>query len=179
MKNLLLIIPVILTTACVNVRSGDVGMGMVLPKSAEKLEVPKDQQFLFSTPIAEPILPDYPVELIASKATANVCIEIIIDENGEVTHTVPLFDAPGCEITASSRNPLFVDASIRAIKQWQFSAAAICKFPTTAVKNDTCDGEGVVITTIPIKLAYTFSFSVKNKNPIVRSAKTKVRPDVN
>lgn len=179
MKTLLLITLIISATACTGARKGDVGMGMILPKSAEKIEVPEDQTFLFPVPVVEPVLPEYPTALIASKQSANVCIEIVIDENGEVSRTVPLFDIPDCPDSSNKLNPLFIEASIKAIKQWQFSAAAICKFPVTVKKNDDCEGDGVIISTIPIKLAYTFGFSVKNKKPIVRSTKTKINTDAN
>lgn len=173
MKTLILMALVISATSCASMRTGNVDANMILPKAAEKIKVPEDQEFLFPAPVIEQILPDYPAELIASGGSANVCIEIVVDENGEVAEASPLFNISGCPDSPSKLNPLFIVASITAVKQWQFSAAAICKFPATVKKNDGCDGDGVVITTIPIKLAYTFDFNVKNKKPVVRSAKTK------
>ena len=167
MKPTFILVLILLLTACKTMHKGDVGMNMILPKTAETLEVPEDQQFLFPTPIIEPILPVYPAALLGSGVQQIICVEIVIDENGEVSNAHPLMDLPECPSSDKPPNPLFTAAAISAVKQWQFAAAAICRFPKTVKKNDDCQGDDVVITSIAIKLAYTFAFSVKNNRSAV------------
>lgn len=167
MKCSLFLALVFLLGACKAMHKGDVGMSMILPKTAERLEVPEEQQFLFPVPIIEPILPAYPPALLGSGIQQIICVEIVIDENGEVSHARPLLDLPECPSSNRPPNPLFTSAAISAVKQWQFAAAAICRFPKTVQKNDDCHGDEVVITNIAIKLAYTFTFSVKNNKSAV------------
>ena len=46
------------------------------------------------------------------------------------------------------------------VLRWQFLAGAICTFPHGTVPDDTCDAEGVVVETVPVRLFYRFVFRV-------------------
>lgn len=151
-----------------NTRQPDVGMGMILPERAERIEVPKDQQFLFPSPIGANTLPSYPPELIARNLPAQtLCMEIIINTEGAVQSSTPLLDVPGCPSSQDRPDPRFYQATAAALAHWEFLAAALCKYPTGATKNEQCHGDNVIITLMPVKLAYTFTFKLVGNKPVV------------
>jgi len=133
-----------------------VGMQMVLPPMAEVMDVPKDKTFLMASPVTQP-LPAYPSG-VKRGATAHVCIEFVIDENGAVASTTPLYGLPECPAPQEELDPQFISSAVEAAGQWQFLAAAICTFPEGVEPTEDCSGEEVVVTTVAIKIAYVFTF---------------------
>ena len=133
-----------------------VGMRMVLPPMAQVMDVPKDKTFLMASPVSQP-LPEYPTG-VKRGASASVCIEFVIDENGAVSSAVPLYALPECPATRVELDMRFVDSAVEAASQWQFLAAAICTFPQGVEITDDCSGDDVVVTTVAIKIAYVFTF---------------------
>src|SRR5690554_1839103 len=133
-----------------------VDMRMVLPPMAEVMDVPKDKTFLMASPVTQPS-PAYPSG-VQRGASARVCIEFVIDENGAVASTTPLYGLPECPAPKEELDPQFIISAVEAAGRWQFLAAAICTFPDGVDATDDCSGEEVVVTTVAIKIAYVFSF---------------------
>ena len=133
-----------------------VGMHMVLPPMAEVMDIPKNKTFLMASPVAQP-LPAYPSGVQRGDST-RVCIELVIDENGAVASTTPLYGLPECPAPKEELDPQFVGAAVDAAGRWQFLAAAVCTFPEGAETMDDCSGDEVVVTTVAIKIAYVFTF---------------------
>ena len=136
--------------------SSTVGMQMVLPPMAEVMDVPKDKTFLMASPVTQP-LPAFPSG-VQRGASARVCIEFVIDENGAVSSAAPLYGLPECPAPKEELDPQFIISAVEAAGRWQFLAAAICTFPDGVDATDDCSGEEVVVTTVAIKIAYVFSF---------------------
>lgn len=133
-----------------------VGMQMVLPPMAEVMDVPKDKTFLMASPVMQP-LPAYPSG-VQRGASARVCIEFVIDENGAVASTTPLYGLPECPALQEQLDPQFIASAVEAASRWQFLAAAICTFPEGVEPTEDCSGDEVVVTTVAIKIAYVFTF---------------------
>lgn len=136
--------------------NSEVGMRMVLPPMAEVMEVPEGRTFLMASPVTQP-LPEYPSG-VHRGASAHVCIELVIDENGAVESATPLYGLHDCPAAEDELDARFVDSAVQAASRWQFLAAAICTFPNGVEPEDDCSGDEVAVTTIPIKLAYVFTF---------------------
>lgn len=133
-----------------------VDMRMVLPPMTEVMDVPKGKTFLMASPVTQP-MPKYPVG-VQRGASAHVCIELVIDENGAVASATPLYGLHECPAAQDELDTRFVDSAVEAAGRWQFLAAAICTFPEGGEATDDCSGDEVVVTTVAIKLAYVFTF---------------------
>ena len=133
-----------------------VGMQMVLPPMAEVMNVPKDKTFLMASPLTQP-LPAYPPG-VKRDASAHVCVEFVIDDNGAVASTTPIYGLPECPAPQEEIDPQFIGSAVEAAGQWQFLAAAICAFPEGVEAEEDCSGDEVVVTTVAIKVAYVFTF---------------------
>ncbi|MEN1930206.1 hypothetical protein WCE37_14620 [Luteimonas sp. MJ250] len=120
------------------------------------MDVPKDKTFLMASPVTQP-LPEYPSGMQRG-ASANVCIEFVIDENGAVASATPLYALPECPVPQEELDPLFIGSAVEAAGRWQFLAAAVCTFPEGVEATDDCSGDKVVVTSVAIKIAYVFSF---------------------
>jgi hypothetical protein len=138
-----------------------IDQAMILPAGAQTLEVPADQAFLMAGPVSNPP-PAFPDGLVdAASSPVAVCAEFVVEADGAVRTVTPLFELPECPLPASRIDPRYVAAVEAAVRQWQFFAAATCTFPPGVAKDDTCDGEGVEVTPVAIKLAYVFTFRVE------------------
>jgi hypothetical protein len=161
-------------TACTHVATTiEIDKSMILPAGAAQLEVPSDQTFLMAGPLSNP-LPGYPSGLVATaKDAIAVCAEFVVEADGSVRTVTPLFALPECPLSQADVDPRYVAAVADAVRQWQFFAAATCRFPPGMAKNDTCDGEGVVVTPVAIKLAYVFTFHAERGHGSVSGKSTK------
>ena len=136
--------------------SSAVGMQMVLPPTAEVMDVPDDKTFLMASPVTQP-LPASPSG-VQRGASARVCIEFVIDENGTVASATPLYGLAECPAPKEELDPRFIASAVEAAGRWQFLAAAICSFPEAVEATDDCSGDEVAVTTVAIKIAYVFLF---------------------
>ena len=57
------------------------------------------------------------------------------------------------------------------VRQWEFFAAAVCTFPPGVAKNHECEGDGVVVAPVAIRMAFVFSFEVDRGRAVVRQRK--------
>ena len=140
----------------------NVDMGMIVPPGADKMTLPEDRTFLMASEIASP-LPTYPAELLKKHIGAvTACAEIVIGVDGSVSSVTPLYSIPECPQGKSELDERFTRAVHDALLTWEYFSAAICTFPPGIPKDDDCKADGVVVTRVPIKLAYVFTFKVTN-----------------
>lgn len=137
---------------------------MLIPPFASRQEVKKNEHFLMASPIQQ-VAPVYPPALVQEiQPPTVICVEFVIGREGKVTHVTPLHEHPPCEDTLMPANLPFRQAAEAAVWQWSFFAAAICK---PDPQTDDCGGPLSVVTAIPIKLAYSFTFSSTDGEPSV------------
>ena len=134
----------------------EVGMRMILPPGAQRMDVPKDKILLMASPFSQP-MPEFPAG-VSRGTEVSACVEIVVDEWGAIGSTTPIYALPECPLRQTEMDPRIVASVIEAVKRWQFLAAAICTFPPGAPKTDDCSGNGVMMTPVAIKLSYVFSF---------------------
>lgn len=139
--------------------STGVGVDMILPPAATRMSVPDDRVFLMAA-IVDNDLPVYPPVLLDRQiGHQSVCAEIVVGEEGNVLRVTPLYEMPECPDTERDTPPAFVQAVSDALSRWRFFAAATCSFPPGVPTNDACEGAGVKIEPVAIKLAYVFEFT--------------------
>lgn len=131
-----------------------VGMSMILPNAAERMNVREKQVFLMPSPI-EADLPVYPAAAPPSP-TVSICAEIVVNEDGAVESAKQIESSPHCALLTSDASKHFGGAVLDAVRTWTFAAAAICHYER---KQEECDGDGAKLQVVPVKLAYRFEFS--------------------
>jgi hypothetical protein len=147
-------------TACAGSRSTQVGASMILPPQARMMKMEQQQLFLMANHLNPEHLPDYPApQMAAGPERARVCVDLVVSEAGEVVWAVPLHGGPDCPATAEPALVPFEQAALAAVREWRFTAAAVCTFPPGIEKNDDCEGEGVTERAVPLRMAFTFDFS--------------------
>jgi hypothetical protein len=160
MRTLVLVVLALALSACAGSRSSNVGARMILPPLATTMKMQEQQLFLMANHLNPELLPDYPAEKIADgPEAARVCVDLVVDEGGEVTWAVPLHGGPECPEAADPELAPFEQVVLTTVREWQFTAAAVCTFPPGIEKNDACEGEGVVERAVPLRMAFVFDFS--------------------
>src|SRR5687768_9551670 len=92
---------VLALSACASNRSTQVGAQMILPPMAPTTKVDERQLFFMASHLNPDKLPDYPAEKMADGPEAvRICIDLVVDEGGEVISAVPLHVGPDCPATA-------------------------------------------------------------------------------
>lgn len=149
--------------------SGLVGMELIIPSSGSRYQMRADQAFLMPEFAGTPALPTYPVELLAQRIPAlRVCVEVHIDDGGSVTASRAVADAAGCASVADPYVSVFHKSVVAATSGWQFLAAAVCTFPEGVEHDERCEGDGVTIEAVPVRLAFAFVFRVDSDGQHVR-----------
>lgn len=147
---------IIVLTGCATHRANTqaVDKGMILPDNAQQLEPDKNQKFLMATPIEAP-LPSFPADAPVVARTV-ICVEFVISMEGTTT-TIQQIDAfPGCEAVDSNASRYFYPEVREALSKWTYFGAAMCHYETS---ESECDEDTAIVTPIPIKLAYRFTFT--------------------
>jgi hypothetical protein len=146
--------------ACAGSRSTQVGASMILPPQARTMKMEQTQLFVMANHLNPEHLPDYPAaQLAAGPEKARVCVDLVVSEAGEVIWAVPLHGGPDCPAAAEPALAAFEQAVLATVREWQFTAAAVCTFPPGIEKNEDCEGEGVTERAVPLRMAFTFDFS--------------------
>jgi hypothetical protein len=134
-------------------------LALIFPESVLRYEMRGDQMFLAPEFVSEPALPAYPAHLLRAGLPEQViCVEVDIDTGGEVFATRELTDTAGCPTVDAQPDGAFYDVAVTAAVSWQFLAAAVCTFPANIEANDRCEGEGVTMEPVEVRLAFAFSF---------------------
>lgn len=141
-------------TGCAANKANLVEKRMILPPFAMTMELENQQSFLMAAPIDEP-MPLFPENMHKQNGRAEVCIEIVVQEDGTVGESMHM---PGTDTCDVRPDETYVEAALEAVRRWTFFAAAVCEFPDNIMKTDDCSGDGVVVRAVPIKLMYAFEF---------------------
>ncbi|WP_078758867.1 hypothetical protein [Novilysobacter spongiicola] len=136
----------------------DVDYAMVLPPFAERTRLQQDDVFLMAAPIESP-LPLFPGDVDPHElaGAVSVCIELVVDEHGEVSSIEPLDIGSSCTDVSGYPGSSFLREVTGAVARWSFIAAAIC----TPAENDgeDCESPEAMVRAIPVKLSYMFAFT--------------------
>lgn len=156
-------------------RSASVDQRMILPGGA-RLQPAQNELFVMPVALFAPP-PEFPetVQRMELEPTP-VCIEVWISEEGAVTHVAPLYGLDGCAMGPEAGTQELEHAVVTRLREWNFAPARLCRIPEDQrekLERGDCTGEGVVITQLPIRLAYVFTFEVKNGKRRVGTARAK------
>jgi hypothetical protein len=138
-------------------KSDVVDMRMLLPPPAERPRLVERQHFIMAAPIRN-ALPVFPEAVPTREADTVVCVEIVVSEHGDVPTARIVRDVGGCGAQPGLQ---FEQQVLQAVRSWSFFAAALCEFPQGIERNEECEGDGVMVRAVPIKLTYAFTFSRK------------------
>lgn len=144
---------------------------MILPPLAAVVEVEDDQQFMMAVSIDSPS-PLFPDEVGNGNLRADVCARFIVTREGSVEGIEIVRDLDGCAVGTGGEQLRFEQSVRDALSRWTFFGAALCRFPSGVAKNEDCEGDGVVIEPVPIRLMYVFSFEQVSGRRTVGTKKT-------
>lgn len=164
----LILLAVALLPACNSTervsRKSDIRVEMILPQSAEHVELETHQTLIPPVPVKQP-LPAFPAEYPAQEDfKIAICSELIISGDGVVVGDQSIDDAPACEPTDSAQSSVFYPEVRKAVQRWSFIGAAICDDTDAA---GDCDESAAPLRPIAVKLAYRFEFTASNGNHAV------------
>lgn len=166
-------LPVLLLTACSH--RTQIERAMVLPPSAQMHTVESHQRFLMATPIHDPD-PAFPVGARLEREL-RLCVGFVVDADGAVRNVAADHENVGCADSTGVAAAPFVEAVTGTLRTWRYFGAAICTFPA-GVDPDSdpgCEGEGVGIDAVPIRLRYVFTFSSERGGRVSRAASRDTR----
>lgn len=154
-------------------RTGDVSQRMLLPEGVARYEMEPHQAFVFPVPLGN-VAPAVPAQFEARELRpTTVCVAFVVDEHGDTSGVTPL-EQPGCEMHAAIA-PLLAEA-VAAVQTWHFSPATFCEYPDAGARDrdwngQGCAGQHVEARIVPVSLAYSFTFEVRNGKGRVVSRK--------
>jgi len=152
----------IAATGCAT-RSKNVGHRMLLPQGGDQVELASRELFVMPVALAspEPVFP----EAAAASVDVEVCAEIWLSADGDVTRVVPFHDAPGCAPDGDPAVRDYAQAVGDALRRWEFTPAMICEFPPELLAQrdeGNCTGPEVSVRRVPVRLNYAFTFSSRD-----------------
>jgi hypothetical protein len=118
--------------------------------------------------------PAFPASLDRKElAPVTVCLEVVISETGEVQRVVPLFEAGVCGRGEPGVLEVLQAAAQDTVQRWRFDPAAICTYPDAATAEaaaGTCFEHEAHRRPVPVRLAYAFTFEMRDGKHKVASA---------
>lgn len=154
-------------------RIDSVEQRLVLPASAPRYDMAAHQAFAYPVPQGN-AAPAFPPHFDARELPpTTICVSFTVDVEGRV-RAAAAFAQPGCD--APERLQALRDASLSAVAGWRFAPAMFCDYPDAATRdrdwNGTgCAGARVQARTVPVTLAYAFTFEVRNGKRSVGAAR--------
>ena len=147
---------------------------LLMPPGQARYEM--DDLALFVMPMElESPPPAFPGGIPGSEvAPVTVCLEAWLDDNGDIARLLPARDVDGCPRRADAQAAVYEQAVVEAMHAWSFSAAAICHFPErlrAQRERGDCRGRDVVLTHVPVRLTYAFTFERRAGRAQVVSAR--------
>lgn len=151
------------------VKSGDVLISAVEPPDAERHVVGPREDFVVGRPLAvKRAHPDYPEELLAHDLPiAAICVEVTVDEAGQVEHTSVLSLAPRCPDLPAPVQAALKSAVDEAVSTWVYGPSYACVLREDAQADGTCAGAHADPVPVPILHAYRFVFRQTADGPVV------------
>lgn len=130
---------------------------------ADQPQYQMDDLALFVMPMElESPPPAFPARIAPGDvAPVTVCVEVWLDDAGDVSRLVPAHGTAGCPAQAVAAAAPYEQAVVEAMRRWTFSAAAICRFPErlrAQRERRDCTGKDVALTHVPVRLTYAFTF---------------------
>jgi len=170
----LVVIAMTLLTGCAH-RTQAVAREMVLPPSARTHVVESNQRFVMAASIEAPD-PVYPADAQLD-GTLRLCTTFVVNADGAVDDVGFDRESPACVEPGTPASTPFEQAVRTTLQQWRYFGAAVCTFPD-GIDPDSdprCDGAGVRVTPIPIRLRYVFTFSSERGGRVSRAQASPVR----
>ncbi|MCD9004836.1 hypothetical protein LDO31_01030 [Luteimonas sp. XNQY3] len=169
-----LFLPLLLLTACSH-RTAQVERAMVLPPSAQVHAVESHQRFLMAAPIHDPD-PAFPVGA-RLEGELRLCVGFVVDADGAVRNVAADREGVGCADPTGLATAPFVEAVTGTLRTWRYFGAAICTFPADVDPDSDprCEGEGVEVDAVPIRLRYAFTFSSERGGRVSRTTSRDTR----
>ncbi|HEY9541875.1 MAG TPA: hypothetical protein VIR05_09595 [Luteimonas sp.] len=154
----------IAATGCAT-RGTSVDHRMLLPQGGDRVEL--ESRELFVMPIAlaspEPVFPE--TDAAAATIDVEVCAEIWLSADGDVTRVAPFHATPECAQGADPAVRDYAQAVGDALRRWEFTPAMICEFPPELLARrdeGDCRGPEVTVRRVPVRLNYAFTFSSRD-----------------
>lgn len=95
--------------------------------------------------------------------SADLCIEIGIDEMGEVVEQTVFASPLYCPDSLAPSLEMFRAAILAATQRWRFRPAAFCTGAQSMDPDtDPCGGTTAIIEPVGVKLAFAFAFGLEN-----------------
>lgn len=143
-----------------------------IPPNAIRYEPQSNQKIVVGRPLLQES-PAYPSDMADKNIPERtICLEIEIDESGEVYSSKPLYGITNCPADAQSIEQEFVTAATQAVARWRFKPTLLCTFPEDVDMNaahNSCSSERVRAQPIAIKLAFKFTFTQSHRGPTVHT----------
>jgi hypothetical protein len=173
MRCRLLCIACLLATGCATHVAG-VDRRMLLPETGARYEMASAERFVM--PIAlDAEDPAFPADVATAASVAvTVCADLWLSANGDITRSAPLYGAGGCEAAPSAALRPYEAAVAEALQHWSFSPAMVCTFADAAAAeraHGDCRGAGVAVRRVPVRIAYAFTFTVRDGRRRVDAAR--------
>ncbi|MFT4256353.1 MAG: hypothetical protein QM599_05275 [Pseudoxanthomonas sp.] len=123
-----------------------------------------DEIFLVADKLPGQRDPEYPKEYLEKNLGSRVvCVDVVVDGDGSLREARINRSGPACMQGGHEGNgDAFEASALKAVRDWVFLGSQICKFPPGVTPNDDCDGDGVRIEPVPVRLTYRFEFVQKN-----------------
>jgi len=152
----------IAATGCATRRTS-VDHRMLLPSGGDRVELASQELFVMPVVLASPE-PAFP-ETAAGAVDVEVCAEVWLSADGDVTRVAPFDATPECAQGAAPAARDYAQAVADALRRWEFTPAMICGFPPQLLaKRDAgdCTGPEVAVRRVPVRLNYAFTFSSRD-----------------
>jgi hypothetical protein len=96
-----------------------------------------------------------------SMPPVTVCLNVVVDEQGQVQRSFPLLAHSQCGAGNDADNGHLLQAAADAVRHWRFAPAAICHFApgTSPAAPEGCVGAAKV-EAVPVTLPYAFTFEI-------------------
>ena len=138
---------------------GEVEAGLLIPFGAPTIEVSESETLFAAAPVGTQPMPAYPPGLLERALDPRqVCVELVVGMEGQVTSAPHNTQAAECR--AGPVEPEFITSAVETVRDWRFFSGQVCRFPDGVQPNDACEGEGVNIEPVPLRLTYVFVYSV-------------------
>jgi hypothetical protein len=146
-------------------RSSSVDHRMLLPQGGDRVELESRELFVMPVALAspEPVFPE--MEAPAATVDVEVCAEIWLSVDGDVTRVAPFHATPECAQGADPAMRDYAQAVEAALRRWEFTPAMICEFPPELLARrdeGDCTGPEVTVRRVPVRLNYAFTFSSRD-----------------